>query len=226
MNFRIRNNWVRFVLWEMLHLFIFGFWKVTLFNYIYARPVTSLYLILQCNNIIVLCQTRLHIGYSHNGNAIFYQWVKSFVNFDKMRNNSSAPDHNWDARLAWYFSCATGQISFYGLEHSLRIHCFKPPWPTLIIKIPATCAKFLEPFGYSTVPSAFSITNVFGLLPRHSHRVRTRKASFPDTLYFICSSFKSGTKWCNAQRVSAWTTAILSTGTYLGLNHFCHVASS
>ena len=89
----------------------------------------------------------------------------------------------WGAVLAWYSLSANHQICFYGLEPSLRIHCFRSTWHWLIVKVVLTQLKFLEPSGYFTGINCtfiFHTTNVFGCfhcegnVPGHSKRAFAR----------------------------------------------------
>ena len=60
---------------------------------------------------------------------------------------------------------ATHQISFFGLEHGLGIHVFRPTWSCLIVKVFAALVKFLEPSSYCTIIKwvfTFHSTNGFG----------------------------------------------------------------
>ena len=67
----------------------------------------------------------------------------------------------WDTELTWYFPTSS-RIYLHGLEHSLRIHGFRPTWSCLMIKVFATQAKFLELSGYCTVITfTFHTANVF-----------------------------------------------------------------
>ena len=54
----------------------------------------------------------------------------------------------WDVELTWYSLWATHQICPQGLEHSLRIHNFRPTWPCLIAEVLITQAKFVKPSVY------------------------------------------------------------------------------
>ena len=71
---------------------------------------------------------------------------------------------DWDVDLAWYSLNATFQICLYVLEHSFKMHGFRPIWPCLIIEVLTTQAKSLEASGSSTMIKCiftFYTTNVF-----------------------------------------------------------------
>ena len=56
----------------------------------------------------------------------------------------------WYDEFVLYSSIASYQISIYGLEYGLGMHCFKLTWACLIAKVAGTRSKFLELSAYST----------------------------------------------------------------------------
>ena len=103
-------------------------------------------------------------------------------------------------------------------------------WPSLIMEVLLTRAKFLQLSGYSTQTNCafiFRTTKVFSCLHgvmaqlelvNHKFLIRLRYTS-------ICATFKSHMEWNNAQHVSTRTTTILpaAAGTFHSLNIFDHV---
>ena len=71
-----------------------------------------------------------------------------------------------EAELAWYSPSPTQWICLNGLEHGLRIHCFKLIWPCLIDLVLAARSKFLYPHllvvvQWSTSSWSFMAPQVF-----------------------------------------------------------------
>ena len=107
----------------------------------------------------------------------------------------------WNAKHTWCSPCSTLWICFYGLEHSLKIHSFRPTSPCLIIEVLATWVKFLERSAYCIVINCtftFHTTNVFGSFCN----IRIQLWLNSQTKLCctsICAALKSHTEWSNAQ---------------------------
>ena len=124
----------------------------------------------------------------------------------------------WGAKFAWCSPKATLQIYFYGLEHSFRIHAYKPTWPCSPSKTASTISllncnqprlylsnnKILGGWFRKVIAQFKLIKKIF--------RIKLRCT-------FICATFRSDT-YCNTLSVSAPTTTILPTtaATYHILN--------
>ena len=92
---------------------------------------------------------------------------------------------------------------------------FKPPWSYVIVEVPTTQTKFLEPSGYCTAivcTFIFCTTNVFGCFHSIMVQFECIKHKFLIRLccMFICAAFKSHTEWINSH-VSTPTIMILPT---------------
>ena len=100
----------------------------------------------------------------------------------------------WVAKLTWFAFMASSTAS-------LRIHCFKPTWPYLIIDVFAIKVRFLEPSGYCSLVNCHLLCNkYFWLLMAH---FKLLKYKFPNytTLYVHLCSFQisHGVKHCMFQ---------------------------
>ena len=109
-----------------------------------------------CFSILTLSSTVKTL--LHSGNNLTA--LNGFTKVMKMTNHTTM----WDAKLAWYSLSATYWICFYGFEHGLRIHSFRPTWLCPIIKVLSTWAKLFEPSGYCigiNFSFIFCLTKVF-----------------------------------------------------------------
>ena len=97
----------------------------------------------------------------------------------------------WNAVLAWYSPSDSHWICPDGFEHGLGIHGFRTTCHSLIVKVLATRAKFLEPSVYCTLINCsfnFSHMKCFGLRPRRYGPVWTCK-TLVASLDFIARSY-------------------------------------
>ena len=99
-------------------------------------------------------------------------------------------------------------IGFVSVAKS-RIQTFSSTCLSLIIKVLATQAKYLEPSGYCTVINCtftFHAANICGSLRSVMVQFELTKLMFPNQCCtFICASFKSCMEWNTAQYVRAPT---------------------